>query len=68
MVIQDSKKAGSSKSHSRQVPPIKAPARTVKGIGKIGQFQGGLTPEVIDPKFGPNSGQLNSQILGKQGS
>jgi hypothetical protein len=49
------------------VPPIKAPARNVKGIGKIGLFEGGLCPTIIAPKYGPNSGKLNGQILGKQG-
>lgn len=49
------------------VPPIKAPARTVKGVGKIGQFEGGLCPTVIDPKFGPNGGKLVGEIIGKQG-
>jgi len=48
------------------VPPIKAPARNVKGIGKLGLFEGGLTPTVINPKYGPNSGKLDGQILGRQ--
>lgn len=60
-------KASRSKAGSRKVPPIKAPARNVKGVGKMGQFEGGLTPGVVDPKFGPNSGLLNSNILGRQG-
>jgi hypothetical protein len=49
------------------VPPIKAPDRNIKGIGKMGTFEGGLCPTIIAPKFGPNSGKLNGQILGKQG-
>ncbi len=48
------------------VPPIKAPARNVKGIGKLGLFEGGLTPTVINPKYGPNGGKLDGQILGRQ--
>ena len=52
---------------ARFVPPIKAPARNVKGIGKLGSFEGGLTPTVINPRFGPNNGRLDGQILGKQG-
>jgi hypothetical protein len=48
------------------VPPIKAPARNVKGIGKLGLFEGGLIPTVINPKYGPNGGKLDGQILGRQ--
>jgi hypothetical protein len=48
------------------VLPIKAPARNVKGIGKLGLFEGGLTPTVINPKYGPNGGKLDGQILGRQ--
>ena len=53
----------------RRMPsaPIKAPALYVKGIGKGGQYQGGLTPLVVNPKYGPNSGRLDGQIIGKQG-
>jgi hypothetical protein len=47
--------------------PIKAPARNVKGIGKMGQFEGGLTPTVINPKYGRSNGSLSSEILGRQG-
>ena len=56
---------GSSKARF-PVPLIKAPARNVKGIGKLGLFEGGLTPTVINPKYGPNGGKLDGQILGRQ--
>jgi hypothetical protein len=59
------KTSGSSKARF-PVPPIKAPARNVKGIGKLGLFEGGLTPTVINPKYGPNGGKLDGQILGRQ--
>jgi hypothetical protein len=58
------KTSGSTKT--RFVPPIKAPARNVKGIGKLGLFEGGLTPTVINPKCGLNGGKLDGQILGRQ--
>jgi hypothetical protein len=59
------KTSGSSKARF-PVLPIKAPARNVKGIGKLGLFEGGLTPTVINPKYGPNGGKLDGQILGRQ--
>jgi hypothetical protein len=59
------KTSGSTKTRF-PVPPIKAPARNVKGIGKLGLFEGGLTPTVINPKYGPNGGKLDGQILGRQ--
>ena len=59
------KTSGSSKARF-PAPPIKAPARNVKGIGKLGLFEGGLTPTVINPKYGPNGGKLDGQILGRQ--
>jgi len=59
------KTSGSTKARF-PVPPIKAPARYVKGIGKLGLFEGGLTPTVINPKYGSNGGKLDGQILGRQ--
>ena len=59
------KTSGSSKARF-PVSPNKAPARNVKGIGKLGLFEGGLTPTVINPKYGPNGGKLDGQILGRQ--
>lgn len=59
------KTSGSSKARF-PVPPIKAPARNVKGIGKLGLFEGGLTPTVINPKYGPNN-VVSKEIVGEQG-
>ena len=65
--IRKSSASGSQTRTRGAVPPIKAPARNVKGVGKIGQFEGGLCPTIIDPRFGPNGGKLVGGILGKQG-
>jgi hypothetical protein len=65
----DTKKKTTGKAgKSGKMPvPFKAPARTVKGIGKLGQFEGGLSPSVVAPKYGPNGGRLTGQILGREG-
>lgn len=44
----------------------KAPAGNVKGIGPLGLFEGGLTPTVINPKYG-SSRKVAAEIGGRQG-
>jgi hypothetical protein len=52
---QDKKKPSSRKKMPGA--PIKAPGGNIKGVGPKGPFTGGLTPGVIDPKYGPNPGK-----------
>jgi len=49
-----------------KVKVVKAPAGNVKGIGKMGQFTGGLCPGVIDPKYG-SSRRAAAGLNGRQG-
>ena len=65
-MAKTTRKTSGSSNARFPVPPIMAPARNVKGIGKLGLFEGGLTPTVINPKYGPNGGKLDGQILGRQ--
>jgi hypothetical protein len=46
---QDAKKSGKRRMPSA---PIKAPQGNVKGIGKMGQYTGGLSPLVVAPQPG----------------
>lgn len=61
MELQDKKRK------SGKTPPIKAPARNVKGIGPLGQFEGGLTPTIVNPKYGPANGRMIGNIIGREG-
>lgn len=47
---QDAKKT--SKRGKMPSAPIKAPQGNVKGIGKMGQYTGGLSPLVVAPQPG----------------
>lgn len=60
MNIDDAKKARRSKMPSA---PIKAPQGNIKGIGKMGQYTGGLSPLVVKPTPGISERRMAPTIL-----
>lgn len=64
----DAKKSSTRKGTGKMPSaPIKAPARNVKGIGRIGTFEGGLQPGIIPAGKGGSGSSLVGNILGSQG-
>jgi hypothetical protein len=59
MNIEDGKK----RSKGSNIPVFKAPQGNVKGIGKMGQYTGGLDPTVVKPTPGVRPGQMAATIL-----
>jgi hypothetical protein len=62
-----SNKVGTINTMVGKVKVVKAPARNVKGIGKLGTFEGGLRPGVIDPKYGTRNGLIIGNLIGPEG-
>lgn len=60
MNIDDGKKSRKGRMPSS---PIKAPQGNVKGIGKLGQYNGGLDPLVVKPTPGIGPRRMAPTIL-----